>query len=359
MNIGFHLCAIARNFTLIAIAGLALPATAQSLIERQQTELHQRLPQWNSPRIPAGMQTGDLRRATARDSGAQALSLSARNVDFYLTGDIGFHVDQLAATLEPVNAGEPVQFDDPRTFVIRVHHGEVVVPPKALSALFNAHILAYSPRPLNDMRVTTQDDVLSAEAGLKLWSWFPGAWLDASLAGPIALNASNELVFTPLDVRVLGIPLGGLLRGLGIELTWLLNVDREGARLIDSHLALDHRKVFPPPTLAGNIAAARLSPAGLHLRFADNPAAKFAEPPEPSSSYLWLQSGDAKLFDAIATNANVMIVDEKKDEVLHFNLYDYRRQVADSKLFMGEDGAIVARLPSYNRLAQQAGDKPQ
>ncbi len=359
MNTRFFLRGIARSCALVAIAGLALPTTAQSLIERQQTELRQRLPQWNSPRIPEGMQTGALRSATARDSGAQALSLSARNVDFYLTGDIGFHVDQLAATLEPVNTGEPVQFDDPRTFVIRVHHGEVLVPPKALSALFNAHILAYSPRPLNDMRVTTQDDVLSAQAGLKLWSWFPGTWLDASLAGPIALNASNELVFTPLDIHLLGIPLGGLLRGLGIKLTWLLNVDREGSRLIDSHLALDHRKVFPPPALAGNVASARLSPAGLHLRFADNPAAKFAEPPEPSKSYLWVQSGDAKLFDAIATNANVMIVDEKKDEVLHFNLYDYRRQVTGGTLFMAEDGSIIARLPSYHRLAQQADARPQ
>lgn len=345
---------IVRRCALLTVACLALPAVAESLIERQQTELRQRQLQWNSPRIPEGMQTAVLRSATARDSGAQALSLSARNVDFYLTGDIGFHVDQLAATLEPVNAGEPVQFDDPRTFVIRVHHGEVLVPPKALSALFNEHILAYSPRPLNDMRITTQDDVLNAQAGLKLWSWFPGAFLDASLAGPIALNDNNELVFTPLDIHLLGIPLGGLLRGLGIKLTWLLNVDREGARLIDSQLALDHRKVFPPPALAGNIAAARLSPAGLHLTFSDNPAARFVEPPEPSNSYLWLQSGDAKLFDVIATNANVMIVDEKKDEVLHFNLYDYRRQVTGGTLFMAEDGAIIARLPSYPRLAQQA-----
>lgn len=359
MNSVFHLNSIARRITLIVLACLALPAAAESLIERQQTELRRQLPLWNTIRTPEGMQTGAMRNATARDSGAQALSLSARNVDFYLTGDIGFHVNQLAATLEPVVAGEPVQFDDPRSFVIRVHHGEVLVPPKALSALFNEHILAYSPRPLNDMRVTTQDDILSAQAGLKLWSWFPGVWLDASLAGPIALNASNELVFTPLDIRLLGIPLGGLLRGLGIKLTWLLNVEREGARLIDSNLALDHRKVFPPPTLAGNIAAARLSPAGLHLTFSDNPAAKFAEPPEPSTSYLWLQSGDAKLFDAIATNANVLIVDEKKDEVLHFNLYDYRKQVAGSTLTMDKNGAIIARLPSYHRLGQQAGGNSQ
>jgi hypothetical protein len=352
----FFLRGFVRHAMLMT-ACLALPAVAQSLIERQQTELHQQQLQWDKRRIPEGMQTDALRQATTRDSGAQALALNARNVDFYLTGDIGFHVDQLAATLEPVTAGEPVQFDDPRTFSIRVHHGEVLVPPKALAALFNEHIMAYSPRPLNDMRITTQDDTLSAQAGLKLWSWFPGIWLNASLAGPIALNDKNELVFTPQDIHLLGIPLGGLLRGLGIKLTWLLNVEREGANLVDSQLVLDHRKVFPPPALTGNVAAVRLSAAGLHLRFADNPAAKFVEPPEPSKSYLWIQSGDAKLFDVVAANANIMIVDEKKDEVLHFNLYDYRQQVIGGTLFMDGSGTIIARLPSYHRLAQQVAEK--
>lgn len=351
---------IIRCGALVAAVCLAVPAAAQSFIERQQAELRQRLPMWSTPRIPDGMQTGALRNATARDSGTQALSLAARNVDFYLAGDIGFHVEHLAATLEPVTAGEPVQFDDPRTFVIHIHNGEVIVPPKALSALFNQQILEYWPRPLNDMTITTSEESLTAEAGLKLWSWFPGIWLGAKLIGPITLNTGNELVYTPQEVRVLGIPLGGLLRLLGIKLTWLLSVDREGARLVDSQLVLDHRKVFPPPALAGNVASAKLSEAGLHLSFADNTAAKFVAPPEQAKSYLWIQSGDAKLFDVIVTNANLLIVDEKKDDVLRFNLYDYRKQVLGGTLFMAEDGSIIARLPSsYDRVTQQDDQKPQ
>lgn len=342
---------------LLVAASLSLPTSAQSLIDAQQTELRQKQPLWNTQRIPEGMQTGPLRKATARDSGAQALSLEANNVDFDVTGDIGFHIQHLAATLEPVTAGEPVQFDDPRTFVIHIHNGEVTLPPKALNALFNQHILEYAPRPLNDMKITTSDDGLAAEADLRLWSWFPGIWLGAKLVGPITLNQDNMLVYSPQDVRVLGIPLGGLLRTLGIKLSWLLSVDREGASLVGNDLILDHRKVFPPPALAGNIASAKLTEAGLQLTFADNPAAKFSKPPREAKSYLWIQSGDAKLFNVIATNANILIVDEKKDEVLHFNLYDYRRQVLAGTLFMGEDGSIVAQVPSYHHLAEAEKSK--
>lgn len=360
MNAIDRLRAGARCWALLtAAAFLALPATAQTLIERQQAELKQMLPVWNTPRIPAGMQSGPLRSPVLRDSGTEVLSLRAHNVNFAVTGDIGFYVDELAASLEPVKPGEPVQFDDPRTFSIRVHHGEVIVPPKALTALFNQHILEYWPRPLDDMQVSTDEGALSAKGGLKLWSWFPGVWLGAKMTGPITLSKENELIFTPEDVRLFNIPLGGLLRTLGIKLSWLLSLEREGVELVDSHLVLNHRKVFPPPALAGNIASVSLSKAGLHLSFADNKMAKFVAPPERSKSYLWVQSGDAKLFDVIATNANVMIMDEKKDEVLHFDLYGYRKQVNAGKLYMDQTGTIIARVPSYANLPPSASDKPQ
>ena len=71
----FFLRGFVRHAMLLT-ACLALPAVAQSLIERQQTELHQQQLQWDKRRIPEGMQTDALRQATTRDSGAQALALN-------------------------------------------------------------------------------------------------------------------------------------------------------------------------------------------------------------------------------------------------------------------------------------------
>jgi hypothetical protein len=86
---------------LLAAAGLAgaAPTLAQSLIARQQAAMRALQPQWTAAVVPHGMQTGPMRAPTLRDSGASGLSLSTRNVDFHLTGDIGFHVVELAATL--------------------------------------------------------------------------------------------------------------------------------------------------------------------------------------------------------------------------------------------------------------------
>lgn len=334
----------------VALTALAVaPAGAGGLIDIQQQKLKSAAPAWTTSNIPSGMPQIEG-KPTERTSAARGASLMARKVEFIVTDDIGFNIENLAASLEPLKPDEPVNFDDPRQFVIRVHAGEVVVPPASLIALFNKHLLDYSPRPLNDMKITTGKDSLVAEGGLRLWSWFPGIWLPAYLKGNITLNEENRLVYTPEDVRALGIPLGGLFRLLGIKLTWLLSIDREGAQLVNSDLVLDHTKVFPPPALAGKLQSARLDEAGLHLKFNDNPSAKFNAPANAPESFLWIQSGDVKLFNLVVTNANILVKDENKNGNLRFDLYDYRRLIAAKNvLTMAEDGTITATLSTIKK----------
>lgn len=342
-----------RKLAVVVFAGCTLPASA-GFIDEQQAQLRGRHAVWNAVQIPQGMQNKAPRAKSVRDSGTNVTSLEARDVHFAVTGDIGFHVHHLAASLEPANTGDPADFDDPRQFVIRIHSGEVTVPPKALTALFNEHILDYFGAPLNDLKVTTSDGQLMAKGGARLWGWFPGLWLPLTLTGELVLDDKNQLIYAPEGVKVLGIPLGGLLRTLHIKLSWLLSLDREGALLAGSQLELNHRSVFPPPALSGNIAALRLSEAGLHLTFTDNPAAKFMAPPLPATSYLWIQSGDAKLYDIVVANARILVLPEKAGEPLHFDLYGYRQQVAGGTLYMNEDGLITAKLPPLATVQQTA-----
>jgi hypothetical protein len=339
---------------LSAVAALAFgigEGAAQSLVDRQQQEMRQLKQTWERHVIPAGIQKTAVRPTTVRDSGTDSVSLQVQDVNFNFVGDIGFHVIDLAVSLEPVQPGDPVSFDDPRKFRIVVQRGQVVVPKKALDALFNQHILDYFPKPLHDMDIATSEDYLEADAGLLLWSWFPGFPLPAHLGGTLALDDKNWLVYTPDDVRALGIPLAGLLSALGIPLDLLLSIDREGAKLVGSQLELDPRTVFPPPEIVGNVAAAKLTEAGLVLDFADNPDAQFQKPPLARKSYIWIQSGDPKLFDIVVTNARVQVVPKGEEQRLTFNLYDYRKQVAAGVLQMSGDGTIVATIPSYEEIA--------
>jgi hypothetical protein len=331
---------------LLLTVGVSSSLMADSFSDKQQQELKAARAQWQQKNIPSGMQSGDTKTATERDSGADNVSMHLHNVNFDVVENIGFYIEDLKVTLEPKVSGNPVIFDDVESFTINVHSGTVVLSPQVLTDLFNKHILDYSPRPLDDLTVTTKGNYLEVEAGLKLWSWFPGIYLPANLGGDIVLSSDNKLVYEIDDVRVLGIPLYGLLSAIFIDLDLLLSIDREGAQLVDSVLVLDHTAVFPPPTLSGNLASASLDSDGLRLVFADNAAAEFAKPPVDSDSFIWAQSGDPRLFDIVVVNGTVQVISEDASKPLRFNLYEYRKQVAAGTLKMSKNGDIIATIPS-------------
>lgn len=349
-----------KNITKIAMSllltvGVSGSLMAGSFIDKQQQDLNAARAVWQQKNIPSGMQSGDLRASSERDSGADNVSMQLHNVNFDVVDNIGFYIEDLNVTLEPKVAGNPVIFDDVESFTINVHSGTVVLSPQVITDLFNDHILDYWPRPLDELTITTKDNYLEVEGGLKLWSWFPGIYLPANLGGNIVLSADNKLVYEIDDVRVLGIPLYGLLSAVFIDLDLLLSIDREGAELVDSVLVLDHRAVFPPPALAGNLVSASLDSDGLRLVFADNEAATFSKPPVASDSYIWAQSGDPRLFGIVVVNGTVQIVAEDTSKPLRFNLYDYRKQVAAGTLKMAKNGDIIATIPSSEGPDYKAG----
>ncbi len=331
---------------MLLTVGVSSSLMADSFINKQQQDLKNARAQWQQKNIPSGMQAGDLRETTERDSGADNVSMYLQNVNFDVVENIGFYIEKLKVTLEPKVAGNPVVFDDVESFTINVHSGSVVLSPQVITDLFNNHILDYWPRPLDELTITTKDDYLEVEGDLKLWSWFPGIWLPADLGGKIVLNGDNKLVYEIDDVRVLGIPLYGLLSAIFIDLDLLLSIEREGAELVDSVLVLDHTSVFPPPALSGRIASASLDSDGLRLVFADNDSATFSKPSVAANSYIWAQSGDPRLFDIVVNNGTVQVLPEDASKPLRFNLYDYRKQVAAGTLKMAKNGDIIATVPS-------------
>ena len=320
----------------------------EDFVTNQQTELKSQKNNWELDNIPEGIQTSKPRISTTRDSGIDGVNLYAKNINFDVVDRIGFHIEELAATLVAKNTGEPVSFDDVESFTINIHHGKVLVSPEVLTLLFNKHILDYSPRPLNKLTISTEDNYLRAEGGLRLWSTLPGNdWLPAKLGGTVTLSEDNKIIYNIDEVKALGIPLAGLLKLLHVKLPWLLSLDREGAQLGSYELALDHRSVFPPPALAGNLSDVSVSPAGLHLTFSDNPDVQFDRAPVNKDSFLWIQSGDPKLYGIVALNAQVAIVSESVTTPLRFNLYNYRQQVAEGTIRVpNQDGTLIVTLPA-------------
>jgi hypothetical protein len=336
-----------------------------SFIRAQQASLAAARLQWQS--VPPDLRTAAQARAIpvgtrAAFSGANALTpgsaitderhssgpaplIHMENVDFFVSGRIGFHVRSLDAQMVPKKPGQPVDLDDPEQYDIHIIGGEVVEPWPAMAALFNDYLLDYEPRSLNDLKLTPENGALQVTGGIKLWNHFPGAWLPTTMSGTIVARDERHLVYAPTSVKVLGVPQAGLLRALDIPLASLTPFVRKGVALQGNELVFDQYTVFPPPVLQGHLASATVTDEGLVLKFQRESGAVVARPPAGAGgSFVWIQSGDIKMFDSLVTNGRTLIRDSSVPGAMRFDLYGYRRGVANGVVRMGEDGGLVVDL---------------
>nr|WP_105507181.1 hypothetical protein [Paraburkholderia sp. BL21I4N1] len=280
-----------------------------------------------------------------RHSPGVAPLIHVENVDFYVAGRIGFHVRSLDAQMVPKHPGQPVDLDDPDQYDIHIIGGEVVEPWPAMAALFNDYLLDYEPRSLNDLQLKPVDGKLEVTGGIKLWNHFPGVWLPTTMSGTIVAKDERHLVYEPTSVKVLGVPQAGLLRALDIPLASLTPFTRKGVALKGNELVFDQYTVFPPPVLQGRLASATVTDEGLVLKFKRDGAIAAARPPaNAGKSFVWIESGDVKMFNSLVTNTRTFIKDSSNPGVMKFDLYAYRRDVSKGTVRMGTDGGLDVDL---------------
>jgi hypothetical protein len=337
----------------------------ESLIRAQQAALAQARLVWRH--VPQAMRTASVARAIPvgaraafsargiaapgsvftdeRRSAGPAPLIHVENVDFYVAGRIGFHVRSLDAQMVPKKPGQPVDLDDPDQYDIRIVGGEVVEPWPAMAALFNDYLLDYAPRSLNNLQLQPVDGKLEVSGGIKLWNHFPGVWLPTTMTGTIVVRDERHLVYEPTSVKVLGVPQAGLLRALDIPLASLTPFTRKGVALEGDELVFDQYTVFPPPVLQGRLASATVTGEGLVLTFKRDRAVAAARPPVGAGkSFVWIESGDVKMFNSLVTNTRTFIKDSSNPDVMKFDLYGYRQAVSKGTVKMGEDGGLDVDL---------------
>jgi hypothetical protein len=84
---------------------------------------------------------------------------------------------------------------------------------------------------------------------------------------------------------------------------------------------------------------------GLVLKFKRDGSVAAARPPASAAkSFVWIESGDVKMFNSLVTNARTFIRDSSNPGVMKFDLYGYRRDVAKGTVRMAGDGGLEVDL---------------
>ena len=300
-------------------------------------------------RVPAasGLSTKRSRALTLRDSGIDGSLMFARNVDFRVTGDIGFMIHDMAATLVPSRPGEPIVFDDPTSLSIDVHRGEVMLDSAKLTAIFNRYLFQYRGSPLRNMRVVPQDDGSLRITG----EMHRNTWVPIVLSGSLSMRSADELVFHADHVEVAGVAADRLMQAAHVRMADLLKVDTPIARLDGDDVVMQVAKLTPPPALHLTITKLDTSAAGVRFMLDDGSVPKIDWPANMPARGMLMEGGDVKFMRSMPMNIDMALTPIDADAPFVLDLYHYRDQMAAGYFTFDEAGALAVHLPSYTTLA--------
>jgi|GEM_PF-316140 len=326
-------------------------------------------------RVPSasGMHETRSRVLTLRDSGIDGSLMFVRDVDFRVTGEIGFMIHDMAATLTPTRPGQPIVFDDPTSATIHVHRGDVTLDSAKLTAIFDRYLFQYQGSPLRNMRVVPQDGGNLRITG----EMHRDTWVPIALTGSLSMRNPDELVFHPDHVEVAGIGADKLMQAAHVRMADLLKVNTPIARLDGDDVVMQVAKLTPPPALRMTITQIQTSAAGVRFTLDDGTVPNIAWPATMPAHGLLVQGGDVKFMRSMPMNidmaitplastgsnaANAANAANVAADAAPFvlDLYHYREQMAAGYFTFDEAGALDVHLPSYPTLASasKAGSSP-
>jgi hypothetical protein len=274
-----------------------------------------------------------------------------RNVDLHVAPGVVLHVSRLRGEAVSNPPGQPIVFDDKRSFDIHIATADAAMTTADLSRLMNEYVFAYAATPLGDMKVTTQGTQLRLRATLH-----KGGDVPVEIVGNVSATANGEVRLHPTSIKVAKVPAGPLLRLVGLKLQKLVSLrGSRGARIEGNDILLEPDSLLPPPRIHGHLTAARAEADELHLTFEDTALAPLAaaadEPPDASGNFLYFRRGTVRIGKLFMVHADLEIMDQNPADPFDFDLDQYVKQLVAGYVNNTAARGLIVHAPDLKTLS--------
>jgi hypothetical protein len=281
--------------------------------------------------------------------------LEARNVYFRFKKNISLELPFLHAELVPKGNLSILNFDDVNSFIINIKKGEAFASKEVLEVIFKENVFNFegSPLKIGNLEIPPQS---IGENKIKLTGEIDFLiWLEFEMEGKVSLDpANNTIVITAEKVTALGNSYAKTLLGaVGLNLEKLLPLPKDrGILMKENQIIVYPFQIFPPPAMAGDIAAVGIKDGKLHLTLGTGEKLNLPKPPVPNATnYLYLHKGDVKFGKLFMVDANLQMIDKDPSDYLDFYMEDYFRTLTiGGTALVLPDQSLKVIMPDYGDL---------
>lgn len=295
------------------------------------------------------MPTPTAARATASTDGQM------ENVWFHFDDQLFLDVHWLRGQLIANQTGEPLNFDDKTSFVMKVDTARIGLDSRALDRLMNVYVFNYPNPPLRQLHISTAGKQLRQEGIMHKVIDIPFVmWADvAADHGRIRLH--------PTKIDICGLNGLGLLKAVGMTMQKMLTLPKEkGIEAEGNDLLLDPNKLLPPPKVELALVEAHVEgteliqqfDAGMHLP-------RMERIHNEEKNYMLYRGGTLRMGKLLMVDADMHVVDTDPSDPFDFDIDRYNDQLIEGFTRNQKDYSLLVYMRDFSDvgLPPRAGER--
>ncbi len=269
-------------------------------------------------------------------------SIYAHNLMLRKGPDFRVYVRWLRGQMVRTRHGTNPTFDDPESFNLEIKTGVVRANIGDIGNFLNAGGVANSP--LKNITLLADGDQIKLKGTLHKLISFP-----VEVKGTIAAASDNRIQMHVTKINVLKIPFKGLLGGLHIEVSDLVNAKGiPGIQISGNDIFFDTLKLLPPPHIHGELTAARVVSPDIEEVFGNAEGAVTRV--EQWRNFLKLSDGTIDFGKLTMHHVDLIIVDLSDDAWFDLDLNNYQNQLVNGYTRMTPTAGLQIFMPDLDNV---------
>lgn len=245
-----------------------------------------------------------------------------RNVWFHIDETAYLDIHEMRGELVSREAERPVNFDDKRSFVMKVDTARIGMRAESLDALMNRYVFNGPGAPIKDLHVSIDGKQLKQEGVVHKIIDIPFTmWADVS--------ASNGRIrIHPVKMDICGLNGLGLLKAVGMTLEKMIGKELKNVTAEGNDLLLDPMKILPPPEVELHLVGVAIEGDELMQRFDAGRKLAPLDPPHPEErNWMFYRGGTLRMGKLLMVDADMEVTDTDASDPFDFFIDRYNDQL--------------------------------
>jgi len=273
------------------------------------------------PAPPIGVAHFDVPRDAVPAKRTQA---EMHNVLFHVDRTIVLKIHSLRGEFHDKSEGQPLNFDDKKSFVVRIDQARIGLSGRGLSDLMNHYVFAYEGAPLRDLSIRVHEGRLVQQGVMHKIIDIP-----FEMTADVSITDQGWMRIHPIDIEICNLDGESLMKAFGMSLDEILKKLPEGVRVEKNDLLLEPLAILPPPAIVGRVVDVELHEDELLQVFDDGRSAPALSPPDPAEkNWMHFEEGTLRMGKLFMVRADMQVVDSDPRDPFDFFVDYYNSQLA-------------------------------